>query len=76
MHPADIKAALIKAGFSLTKVAEQNNVSQPLVSQVVHGRLRSRRVAQAIAQITGKPLEVLWPGQYRKSQGARCRAAA
>lgn len=64
VHPADIKAALIKSGYTLTKVAHATQVSQPLISQVVHGRITSARVAQFIAQATGLPLEQLWPGRY------------
>ncbi len=76
MHPADIKASLIKAGFSLTKLAETEGVSQPLVTQVIYGRSNSKRIAAAISRITGQPLHRLWPSQYHdEAAKARTRAA-
>lgn len=56
MHPADIKAALQKRGSSLAKVARTLEVSPPTVTQVVYGRVTSRRIATEIARQAGLPL--------------------
>ncbi len=64
MHPADINAALIKCGTNQTQIAERLGVTQSTVSYVIWGRVRSRRVAHAIAKATGLPVDQLWPGRY------------
>lgn len=64
MHPADIKAALQKRGTNQSKIAETMNVSRSTVTYVIQGRSKSGRVAQAISQATGIPVDRLWPGQY------------
>lgn len=64
MHPADINAALIKKGSSQSEIARALSVSPMGVSQVVHGRSKSRRIADAIAKITGISIHTLWPGRY------------
>lgn len=64
MHPADIKAALEKAGSSQIKIAKALNISDTAVNHVIYGRSTSRRVADLIAQKTGLPLSQLWPGRY------------
>lgn len=64
MHPADINAALIKAGTNQTIIAERLHVSQVMVSHVIHSRSTSRRIALAIAKTTGLSLQQLWPGRY------------
>lgn len=64
MHPADIKAALQKRGTNQAKIAETMKVSRSTVSYVIQGRGKSRRVADAISQATGIPVDRLWPGKY------------
>lgn len=64
MHPADIMAAIKKAGSSLTAIAKQEGVGHPLVSMVVKGKCTSHKVAYAIAAVTGIPTERMWPGKY------------
>lgn len=64
MHPADIKAALQKRDSSQTKIAAACNVSRSHVSYVIQGRSKSRRIADAISQATGIPVDRLWPGKY------------
>lgn len=64
MHPADINAALRKAGSNQACIARQLKISDNAISNVVHGRMKSRRVAEAIAKATGLTLNVIWPNKY------------
>lgn len=64
MHPADIRAALIKAGSNQAGIARQLGVSHNAVSLVVHGSTKSARIARAIAKATGISIHTLWPGRY------------
>lgn len=75
MHPADINAALIKNGRSQTRIAELLGIDQSLVSSTVHGRLRSRPTAAAIAAAIDKPIEEIWPGQYPRTASKRGRVS-
>lgn len=74
MHPADIKAELEKAGSSQVEIARQCKVSDVAVNHVIYGRSTSRNIAGAIANITGKTLDQLWPGRY-DTTGANQQAA-
>lgn len=67
MHPADIKAALEKAGSNQDKIAKTLKLSDSAINHVIYGRSTSRRVADLIAETTGKTLDELWPGRYNKS---------
>ncbi|MGZ8172860.1 MULTISPECIES: helix-turn-helix domain-containing protein [Methylobacter] len=76
MHPADIKAALEKAGTNQMKIAKALKVSDSSVNHVIYGRSTSRRTADLIATKTGLPISKLWPSRYGKqpeqvAQGAR-----
>jgi lambda repressor-like predicted transcriptional regulator len=64
MHPADIKAAIQKAGSSQTQIARDLKVSKTTVNDVIYGRTTSRPIANHIARLTGLSLSVLWPGRY------------
>lgn len=64
MHPADITAALKKAGSSQTAVARSLGVSQAAVWYVINGKKKSARIARRVARTTGIPLALLWPGRY------------
>lgn len=64
MNPHDIKAELAKRGWSMTRVAEEVGVSRPMVSHVIYGRFRSRKVATQIASIVDRPVADLWPAVY------------
>ena len=64
MHPEDIKAALKKHGKTQADIARAETVSKTLVNYVISGRSLSRRVAEAIAQACGKPVDSLWPARY------------
>lgn len=73
MHPADINAALIKAGSNQARIAEALSVSNNAVSIVIHGRMKSLRIANAIATTTGISINKLWPGRY-SDRHLRCAA--
>ncbi len=66
MHPADIKAALEKAGLSQTAVAAATarNVTKGAVCRVINGTMKSQQIAQAVALAIGKPVGVVFPGKY------------
>ena len=70
MHPADINAALRKAGSSQAKVSRwfaehgEQPVSPAAVHLVISGRGSSARIARRISEITGVPVARLWPGRY------------
>tara|TARA_R110002049_G_scaffold294948_1_gene482025 strand:+ start:763 stop:1104 length:342 start_codon:yes stop_codon:yes gene_type:complete len=62
-HPADIKAALEKAGWTLRALARHHQLAS--ASPLSHTFLRSyplneRRIAAAI----GVPVQVIWPSRY------------
>lgn len=64
MHPIDIQYALKKRGITLTDIGNAVGVTKCTVSNVVHGRTKSLRIATAIAKLTGRSLDELFPGQY------------
>lgn len=69
MHPADIKAALHKKGFTQTQVAvmakrRNGHAHKSAVSRVIAGNLKSSDLAQLIARLIGKPANQIWPGKY------------
>jgi lambda repressor-like predicted transcriptional regulator len=70
MHPADIQAALRKAGVSQQDIAQKYDVSKSTVSQVIHGISKSRRIAEEIAIVIGKEIANIWPGSYEQDDGA------
>lgn len=70
MHPADIAAALKKAGGSASAIGREIGVSQTSVSRVVAGQSRSERIEQRISEITDIPLYRLWPQWHEAPEGA------
>ncbi|MNL39226.1 hypothetical protein D3C87_1614920 [compost metagenome] len=64
MHPADIQAAIKKVGQSQAAIAAELHVSRMAVSHIIHGRGKSRRIADHIAELVAIPLSDLWPGKY------------
>lgn len=73
-HPADIKAAIEKAGSSQADIAREFKVSRPTVNKVVYGQASSLRIAAHIAKLIGKSLEELWPGRYDSATNNADRA--
>ena len=76
MHPEDIKAHLRKKRSSSAAIARALQVEPGTVSNVIHGRHASRRIALKIAETIGKPVSALWPGRYPRLELAEIRAAA
>jgi lambda repressor-like predicted transcriptional regulator len=60
MHPEEIKAALRIKGVTLAALAQELNLSRSMVTQVIHGYARSKRVEERIAQILSKSVEAIW----------------
>jgi transcriptional regulator with XRE-family HTH domain len=56
-----IKVAMLHAELQGRDIAERLKVSPQMVSQVINGRKRSRRVEGCIARLTKTPRSVLWP---------------
>lgn len=71
MHPEQIKAELRMRGTSASGVADSMNLSRAVVSNVIHSRTKSRRIATHIAEIMERPLEEIWPGRYATTKGKR-----
>lgn len=65
MRPKRIKAELKKRGYTLTMVAESIGRSPSLLSKVVSGEATSLEAARAVAKAIDKPLEEVFPGNYR-----------
>lgn len=51
-------------GTTPAAMADQLSLSRMTVSNVIHGRSISRRVANAIADLIEQPVNRIWPGQY------------
>lgn len=60
MHPEEIKAALRIKGFTLAALAQELSLSRSMVTQVIHGYARSKRVEDRIAQILSKSVDAIW----------------
>lgn len=61
MHPADITAALRKAGSSQAAIAVRLRLTRQAVCHVVNGHRRSPQIRRAISRTTGIPVHQLWP---------------
>ncbi|MEQ1512957.1 MAG: hypothetical protein ABL934_09785 [Lysobacteraceae bacterium] len=80
MTPLQIKKALEEKEIRQIDVVVRlgmSKTSRPIVSAVINGNSRSRRVEKEISKITGFPLHELWPDWYAPSGKAvkRKRAA-
>ena len=65
MDYLDMKYALAKKGYTLTRVAEELGLFGPQsVQQVLTRKYISARVEKRVSDITGIPLEVLFPDRY------------
>lgn len=67
MKPADIKAALSKAGQTQAALARHLGTTSTLVCHVINGRLRSKKVEDELAKLIGRrPFgETPKPGQKK-----------
>lgn len=55
---------LRKRGYTQAAFAKVVGVSHSTLNNVLHGRAKSRRVADRIASLLGQPVQELFPGQY------------
>ncbi len=82
MHPEQIKAEMRMAGTTPAMLCDELKVAASSVSQTISGHIKSKRIQSRIAQIIGKPVEVIWPNQVvlRRSRAQidaqRAQAAA
>ena len=68
MHPEQIKAEIRMRGTTPAAMADELCLSRMTVSNVIHGRSTSRRVADAIASLIEQPINRVWPGQYEPNR--------
>ena len=61
MHPEQIKAAMRMKGVAPTMLADELQVANSTMSQVISGRTVSARIRSRIAEITGYSVDQLWP---------------
>jgi putative transcriptional regulator len=71
MHPELIKALIRIGGTTSAALADELGVSRMTVSNVIHGRGRSARIANRISEVVAKPVHDLWPGAYERRSGLR-----
>ncbi len=65
MDYLDLKYALAKKGYTLTRVAEELGLFGPQsVQQVLTRKYISARVERRVSEITGIPLDALFPDRY------------
>lgn len=79
MRPEEIKKRLSDLGVRQVDVVVRlgmKKTSRPIVSTVINGYSRSRRVEKAISEITGEPLSKLWPDWYPAVTKQTARRAA
>jgi len=65
MHPADVKAALEKRGWTLANLGRELGVTRTAMTQTLHFA-RSQRIEQAIAAKIGLLPVDIWPDRYPK----------
>ena len=66
MDYLDLKYALAKKGYTLTRVAEELGLFGPQsVQQVLTRKYISARVEKRVSEITGIPLEKMFPDRYQ-----------
>ena len=68
MHPEQIKAEIRMRGTTPSALADSMKRSRMLVSNVIHGRIVSRPVANIIAELLGSTAPKLWPTKYGKNK--------
>ena len=69
MDYLDRKFALARKGYTLTKVAEELGLFGPQsVQQVLTRKYISARVERRVSEITGIPLEKLFPDRYQTNK--------
>ncbi|MHB8622093.1 MAG: helix-turn-helix domain-containing protein [Sulfuricaulis sp.] len=72
MDYLDLKYALAKKGYTLTRVAEELGLFGPQsVQQVLTRKYISARVEKRVSEITGIPLEKMFPDRYQAAKRHR-----
>jgi len=72
MDYLDLKYALAKKGYTLTRVAAELGLFGPQsVQQVLTRKYISARVEKRVSEITGIPLEKLFPDRYHPARRRR-----
>lgn len=72
MDYLDLKYALAKKGYTLTRVAEELGLFGPQsVQQVLTRKYISARVEKRVSEITGIPLEKMFPDRYHATKRLR-----
>ena len=69
----DLLAGHELQGLAPTALADEMGVSNGTMSQVISGRSVSARIRARIAQITGYPVEAMWPPSNRRPTLRRTR---
>ncbi len=65
IDPEIIKAFLKINGTNQKELANELNISPTTVRQVIHGKVKSERVAKSIAFHTGFTIKQMWPWLYK-----------
>ncbi len=60
----EIVFQLRKHGVTQSDIAKELNVTYSSVSNVIHGRATSFRIAVRLAAQIGRTVQELWPGRY------------
>lgn len=77
MDYLDIKYAINKAGYTLTRIAEELDLcGAQSISQVLTRKYISARVEQRVSQITGLPLHQLFPDRYSHGRAPKSGRAS
>jgi lambda repressor-like predicted transcriptional regulator len=72
MDYLDLKYALAKKGYTLTRVANELGLFGPQsVQQVLTRKYISARVERRVSEIIGVPLEKLFPDRYHPAKRRR-----
>jgi Ner family transcriptional regulator len=64
MAAFEIAYELRRRGFSQADVARRLRVQHGTVSNILHGRATSYRVASFLAAVIGRGVGEIWPGRY------------
>lgn len=65
-HQIDRKYRLMKANLSEADVARMLKVTRQAVNRVMTGKITSRRIADALCQLTKTPYEKFFPETVKK----------
>lgn len=65
-----IKYRLRIIGKSCAQIANELDVSHSVITRVLQGRARSRRVEQAVADALNEPVEKVFPDRYPRKAAA------